>query len=229
MTTTPIERAAAPLPAKPPVLLPFLDRVEAGRALGRRLARFRGQHAVVLGIPRGGVPVAREVALAIDGELDIVVARKLGSPFSPELAVGAVTADGGRFLNEEVIEELAVTPEYLERVTAAQLAEARRRETRFRGGARRPALSGRIVILVDDGLATGATMRAAIRSIRAAHPRRLVVAVPVAAIDISRALLSEVDELTCLATPEPFHAVGAHYAHFEAVPDEEVEAILRGR
>jgi putative phosphoribosyl transferase len=215
--------------ATEPLQLPFRDRVEAGRALAARLAPFRGQHAVVLGIPRGGVPVAREVARAIEGELDIIVARKLGAPFSEELAIGAVTADGARYLNPDVVRDLGVTPEYLERVTATQLAEARRREARFRGGASGPALKDRIVVLVDDGLATGATMQAAVRAVRAAHPRRLVVGVPVAASDTCQALRAAVDELVCLATPEPFYSVGAHYEHFEAVPDAEVEAILKQR
>jgi putative phosphoribosyl transferase len=211
------------------VRLPFQDRLEAGRQLARRLARFRGQRALVLGIPRGGVPVAREVARGIDGELDIVVARKLGAPFSPELAIGAVTADGERYLNQDLVCDLAITPEYLEQETATQLAEARRRESRFRGGASGPSLKERIVILVDDGLATGATMQAAVHSVRAAHPRRLVVAVPVAASDSHQALAREVDELVCLAIPEPFYSVGTHYVRFEAVPDDEVEAILQQR
>jgi putative phosphoribosyl transferase len=184
---------------------------------------------VVLGIPRGGVPVAREVALGIEGELDVVVARKLGAPFSEELAIGAVTADGGRYLHQELVLNLGVSPEYLERVTATQLAEARRREAVFRAWAGGPALKDRIVILVDDGLATGATMRAAIQAVRAAHPRRLVVAVPVAASDACQAISAEVDEFVCLAAPEPFYSVGTHYTHFEAVPDDQVEAILRGR
>lgn len=206
--------------------LPFPDRLEAGRQLARRLEEYRGHHALVLGIPRGGVPVAREVAEGLDGELDVVVARKLGAPFQEELAIGAVTADGGRWLNEELVEQLGVTPEYLERVTALQIAEAKRRESRFRGGAPVPALEGRLVILVDDGLATGATMRAAIRAVRGRGARRLVVAVPVAAVDTSRSLAGEVDELVCLATPEPFWAVGQYYRNFEAVSDDEVEAML---
>ena len=211
------------------VRLPFADRVAAGRMLARRLAQFRGQNPVVLGIPRGGVPVAREVALAIAGQLDIVVARKLGAPFSPELALGAVTADGGRFLNQDLVRDLEVTPEYLEQVTAAQLEEARQRESRFRAGAAGPNLRDRIVILVDDGLATGATMRAAIQAVRAAHPRRVVVAVPVGSSDACQAIAGEVDELICLTTPDPFHSVGAHYERFEAVPDAQVETILRER
>jgi predicted phosphoribosyltransferase len=229
MATKPIEYPTPRPETAEPVSLPFRDRVEAGRALASRLARFQGQHAVVLGIPRGGVPVAREVALAIDGELDIIVARKLGAPFSEELAIGAVTADGGRYLNQDLIRDLGVTPEYLERVTATQLAEARRRESRFRGGAPAPVLKDRIVILIDDGLATGATMRAAIQAVRVARPGRLVVAVPVAASDTCQTLMAEVDEFVSLATPEPFNSVGAHYTHFEAVPDDEVAAILKRR
>jgi putative phosphoribosyl transferase len=229
VATNPVEHWTPQVEATKPVQLPFRDRVEADRVLAARLARFRGQHTVVLGIPRGGVPVAREVALAIEGELDILVARKLGAPFSEELAIGAVTADGGRYVNQDVVQDLGVTPEYLEQVTATQLEEARCRESRFRGGIPGPVLKDRTVILVDDGLATGATMRAAVQAVRAAHPKRLVVAVPVAASDACQALKTAVDEFVSLATPEPFCSVGAHYANFEAVPDAEVAAILKQR
>lgn len=227
MTTRSID---LPIPsAEGLVPLPFPDRLEAGRLLARRLAPFRGQRALVLGIPRGGVPVAREVAQGIDGELDVVVARKLGAPFQEELAIGAVTADGERWLNRELVEQIGVPPDYLERVTALQLVEAKRREARFRGAASPPVIKDRLVIVVDDGLATGATMRAAIRAVRAAGPRKLVVAVPVSAPDTCRLLATEVDEMVCLATPEPFWAVGQYYRNFAAVSDDEVEAILRER
>lgn len=227
MTTQPIDHPTSE--ATEPVPLPFEDRLEAARLLTKRLAGFRGQHALVLGIPRGGVPVAREVALGIEGELDIIVARKLGAPGHEELAIGAVASDGTRYLNQELIDQLGVSAHYLEQVTREQLAEAARRETRFRGGAKAPDVTDRVVILVDDGLATGATMRAAIRSIRESHPRRLIVAVPVGASETCRELAKEVDEVVCLATPEPFCAIGWFYKHFEAVPDERVEAILRQR
>jgi putative phosphoribosyl transferase len=207
--------------------LPFHDRRDAGRRLAARLAPHAGPGTIVLGIPRGGVPVAAEVARALGAELDVVVARKLGAPHNPELAIGAATADGGRWLNEELLGMLGVSPGYLERVTLEEMAEARRREARFRGGRAAPPLAGRIVILVDDGLATGATMRAAARSVRARGPGRLLVAVPVGAADTVEALRDECDEVVCLACPDPFYAVGLHYVDFGQTSDEEVEMLLR--
>jgi predicted phosphoribosyltransferase len=205
----------------------FRDRRDAGARLGERLAALRGQDLLVLAIPRGGVPVADEVARRLDAELDVVVARKLGAPGQPELAIGAVTADGGRYLNEEILRETDADAAYLSRVTAEQMAEARRREARFRGGAAPPRLAGRTVILVDDGLATGATMRAAVRSVRQRRPTRVVVAVPVGSVHACAALAEEADEVVCLATPALFWAVGLHYEDFRPTEDAEVEAILR--
>lgn len=206
----------------------FSDRPEAGRRLARALGRYRGQAVLVLGIPRGGVPVAAAVAERLGAELDIVVARKLGAPGWPELAIGAVTANGGRFLNDDVIQEFRVRPDYLEAVTAAEMAEARRREERLRGGLPVRSIRGRVVIIVDDGLATGATMRAAVRSVRKQQPARLVVAVPVGSREACAALdADDVDEVVCLARPEPFWAVGAYYEHFEPTEDAEVERLLQ--
>jgi putative phosphoribosyl transferase len=205
----------------------FADRRAAGAALAQRLERYRGSHPLVLGLPRGGVPVAAEVARHLDGELDVVVARKLGSPVSPELAIGAVTADGVRFLNTKVIEMLDVPAAYIERVAADQQAEAQRREARFRGGRAPLRVAGRTVILVDDGLATGATMRAAVRAMRTQGPARLVVAVPVGAPDACAALRTEVDEVACLAEPPDFGAVGFYYADFGQVDDAVVEELLQ--
>jgi predicted phosphoribosyltransferase len=207
----------------------FRDRTAAGAALATSLDRYRRQQdrrPLVLGIPRGGVPVAAEVARRLDADLDVVVARKLGSPISPELAIGAVTANGGRYLNEEIIDGLGVSPEYLERVTTEQSEEARRREARFRGG--RPGLevSGRVVIVVDDGLATGATMRAAVRSVRMGRPARLVIAVPVGPVSTCADLRREADEVICLYELDPFWAVGLYYRHFEPTEDAEVTRIL---
>jgi len=204
----------------------FKDREEAGAKLADRLLDHRGKHVVVLGIPRGGVPVAAEIARRLDGELDVVVARKLGAPFSPELAIGAVTADGGRFLNDDVIRELGIDQGYIQRVTEQELKEAGAREQRFRGSRPAVQLAGRVAILVDDGLATGATMRAAVRALRARHPARLVVAVPVGAREACAALRREADEVVCLAEPEPFGAVGVYYQRFDAVPDQVVTQIL---
>ena len=206
--------------------IPFEDRKDAGRSLARRLSKYRGEDGLVLGIPRGGVPVAAEVARALGAELDVVVARKLGAPGQEELAIGAVTADGGEFVNEELVAALRVSDAYLARVRSEQTAEARRREARFRHG--RPALDvrGRVVLLVDDGLATGATMRAAARSVRKAGPAKLVIAVPVGAAETCEALQSEADEVVCPNTPEPFGAVGFFYRDFAATEDAEVERIL---
>jgi predicted phosphoribosyltransferase len=192
------------------------------------LNRYRGQRPVVLGIPRGGVPVAAAVARGLDGELDVVVARKLGAPRHEELAVGAVTADGGRYLNQDIVAALDVSDEYLRQVTDQQMREARSREQRFRGGRAARPLEGRTVILVDDGLATGATMRAAARAVRARRPARLVIAVPLGSADTCEALAAEADDLICPFRPEPFIAIGLHYVDFRQVDDAEVVAILQG-
>ena len=204
----------------------FRDRRHAGDALAAQLERYRGSNALVLGLPRGGVVVAAQVARWLDAELDVVVVRKLGSPMSPELAIGAVTANGGRYLNEEIIAAMGVSDAYIEAVTAEQRAEARRREADLRAQRPAPSIAGRVVILVDDGLATGATMRAAIRSVRQHRPRRLVVAVPVGAPDTCAALRSEVDEVVCPHTPRDFGAVGRFYGEFWQTEDAEVRGLL---
>jgi putative phosphoribosyl transferase len=205
---------------------PFYDRRDAGRALAARLEAYHGTHALVLGLPRGGVVVAAEVARALDAELDVLVVRKLGSPVSAELAIGAVTANGGRFLNEDVIGALNVSEPYIGAVTTIQQAEARRWETIVRGKRPAPLLVGRTVILVDDGLATGATMRAAVRSARQQGPGRLIVAVPVGSTEACAALRGEADEVVCLREPDDFGAVGNWYDHFEQTEDEEVRRLL---
>jgi putative phosphoribosyl transferase len=205
----------------------FRDRKDAGRRLAAYLTAYRDRDALVLGIPRGGVPIAAEVALALNAEMDIVAARKLGSPVSAELAIGAVTANGGRYLDEDAIRELDVSDEYLARVTEEERAEARRREERFRGSRPAPVLKDRVVILVDDGLATGATMRAAVRSALKADPARLVVAVPVAPPQTCTELRREVDEVVCPYETEPFWAVGLFYRNFAPTEDLEVENTLR--
>ena len=204
----------------------FKDRKDAGELLAGCLAEYRDKNVIVLGIPRGGVPVAAEVARGLNADMDIIVARKLGSPVSAELAIGAVTANGGRYLNEEIIRELQVSDEFIDRVTEAQREDARQREERFRGARSAPVLTGRVVILVDDGLATGATMRAAVRSVRKAEPARLVVAVPVAPPQTCAELREEADEVVCPYQPDPFWAIGLFYGDFEQVEDEEVSRIL---
>jgi predicted phosphoribosyltransferase len=205
----------------------FRDRIDAGRQLAERLEVFRKQSPVVFAIPRGGIPVGAEVARRLDTELEVIVARKLGAPFQPELAIGAVTADGERILNQDMIGQLPVSASYLDQVTKREVAEARRREQRFRGNRPVVEVKGRTIILVDDGLATGATMRAAARSLRKRGPGRLVVAVPVGSRDACWALLKDSDEVVCLAQPEPFYAIGLYYDRFEQVEDTEVLRLLK--
>ena len=205
----------------------FHDRGDAGKRLAVALVGYRGQDALILGIPRGGVPVAAEVARGLDGELDVVVARKLGVPIQPELAMGAVTANGAMFLDEEIVAEVGVTKAELEAVIARESAEAKARELRFRDGRPPPRIARRTVIVVDDGLATGATMRAAVHAVRAQHPGRLVVAVPVGSSYARDALKGEADEVICLHAPEPFWAVGLYYDDFQPVEDREVQQMLQ--
>ena len=204
----------------------YRDRIEAGERLAKRLQAYRASDALVLGIPRGGVVVAAALARALDLELDIVVARKLGAPGSPELAIGAVTADGGCFLNKEIVALLGVSDAYIRNINEVEMAEARRRETALRGTRPRSRISNRSVMLVDDGLATGATMHAAARAVREDGPARLIVAVPVGSREACTALAGEVDEVVCLHQPEAFGAVGYYYRDFEPVEDDEVRRQL---
>jgi putative phosphoribosyl transferase len=210
----------------------WADRSEAGRALARELAvefgdgRHPGavQDVVVLGLPRGGVPVAAEVARALGAPLDLMIVRKLGHPLQPELAMGAIASGDVQVLNDEIAAD--VDPAAFERVLARERAELQRRERLYRGDRPQPALEGRRVVLVDDGLATGATMRAAAKAVAARHPARVIVAVPVGAADSLAHLADEVDDVVCLATPEPFIAIGLWYRDFSQVSDDEVRAIL---
>jgi putative phosphoribosyl transferase len=206
---------------------PYHDRIHAGRVLAERLRAYKGKNVLVLGIPRGGVPVAAEVARRLGVDLDVIVARKLGAPGQPELAIGAVTANGGEFLNEDILRAVGASPGYLESARKEQMAEARRRETRFRGDRPVERIQDRVVILVDDGLATGATMRAAIRSVRKHLPARLIVAVPVGSEEAYAALQEEADEVVCASVPQRFVALGFFYQNFEPTEDAEVESILR--
>ena len=204
----------------------FANRVAAGDALAEALTYYRGADVLVLGLPRGGVPVAARVAEALSAELDVIVSRKLTSPISAELAIGAITADGERFLNEGLISELAVSDVYLSAVTDLEQKEARLREAQFRGTRPVPMIAGRIVMLVDDGLATGATMHAAVQSVRKQRPAHLIVAVPVGSREACEALAREADEVVCPWRPEPFGAIGQYYENFVQTSDEAVREIL---
>lgn len=206
----------------------FDDRRDAGRRLAARLLPFRDEAPAVLALPRGGVPVGYEIARALAAPLDVIVVRKLGAPGEPELGIGAVV-DGDSplgVLNEKTMQALGVTQAYLDREVATQLAEIRRRQQLYRSGRTRVPIAGRTAIVVDDGLATGSTMRAALRSVRRADPARLVLAVPVAPPDTLSELATEVDESVCLATPDPFGAVGFFYRDFAQTTDEEVTRLL---
>ena len=204
----------------------YRDRIEAGRRLASALEEYRGPDLLVLGIPRGGVPVAAEVAQALEAELDIVVARKLGAPGQPELAIGAVTENGGRWINEAYVRDLHVSEGYLREEIERKMTEAHEREAHMRAGRAAPRIEGRTVIVVDDGLATGATMRAALRSVRSSKPGRLVMAAPVGSAEACAEMQAEADEVVCLSQPEPFFAVGLHYEHFEPTSEDEVRALL---
>lgn len=207
----------------------FLDRKEAARRLTEKLLRFKGQSSVVLALPRGGVPVGFEIAKALAAPLDLVLVRKIGAPYQPEFAIGAVV-DGPHALtvrNDEVIGFLDVPETYIEEETARQLKEIERRREIYLAGRPRVAVEGRVAILVDDGIATGATARAALQAIRQAKPAKLVLAVPVAPPDTVAMLRKEVDELICLLTPEYFGAISRFYLDFRQVTDDEVIELMK--
>ena len=206
----------------------YTNREAAGQMLARRLMSYAHTDAVVLGIPRGGVPVAKEVADALDAPLDVIVVRKLGAPGQPELGIGAVV-DGDHpraIFNQDIIEHLGVSDEYIEAEIARQLKEVNRRETAYRGGRAKVPLRGKTVIVVDDGIATGSSTRAALRGVRRQKPKRLILAIPVAPAESIEALRSDADEIVCLETPEDFFAVGQFYRDFRQVSDDQVKAIL---
>jgi putative phosphoribosyl transferase len=205
----------------------FRDRAEAGQALADRLGQYAQRDDVlVLGLPRGGIPVAYEVARALGAPLDVFLVRKLGVPGREELAMGAIASGGVRLLNDEVVRTLEIDEATIDRVAAEEQAELRRREVAYRDGRPAPDPSGKVVILVDDGLATGASMRAAVMALRKLQPARIVVAVPVAARSICDDFASEVDQVVCARTPEPFFAVGYWYDDFSQTTDQEVRDLL---
>lgn len=206
----------------------FADRADAGRFLAHQLSRYAGTpDVIVLALPRGGVPIGYEIARVLHAPLDVFIVRKLGVPGQEELAMGAVASGGIRVLNPDVITALGTRAlEAVEQETERELLEVTRREEQYRGKRPFPELQGRTVILVDDGLATGATMRAAARGVRQRQPARLILAVPVAAESTCREMQVEADEVVCALTPEPFFGVGQFYDDFRQMSDEEVRAIL---
>ena len=206
---------------------PFRDRREAGRLLAQQLSGYRGQKTVVLGILRGGIIVAQEIAHALLADLDIVLAHKLRTPGHAELAMGSVAEDGRLFLNEEVVRELDVGEAYIRQEKTRQMAEIRRRTELFRRVHPKVPLAGRIVIVTDDGIATGATTQAAFWAVRLENPEKLIAALPVGPEDTVRRLAEDVDEMLCLRIPPVFAAVGQFYVRFEPVEDEEVLQILK--
>ena len=206
---------------------PFADRVDAGRELAGRLSAYAGRtDVVVLALPRGGVPVAAEVADALHAPLDVYLVRKLGAPGQRELAMGAIASGGVRVVNDDVVRWLRITPEQIDRVAAEEAIELERREAAYRNGRGPADLTGRVVILVDDGLATGSTMRAAVQSVRLRGPSRVVAAVPVGAPSTCQELGAVADEVICARMPEPFSAVGQWYLDFEQTSDDEVRELL---
>lgn len=206
---------------------PFLDRAEAGRLLAGALSEYRGLNTVVLGIPRGGVVVALEVARALGAKLDIVLAHKLRTPGHAELAMGAVAEDGQLFLNREIVREMDVDDDYVQQEKAAQLAEINRRTELIRRVRPKIPVKGKIAIVTDDGVATGATTQAALWAVRMEQPQKLVAAIPVGPEDTIRRLARDVDEMVCLHTPPSFAAVGQFYQQFYPVEDDEVLQILK--
>jgi putative phosphoribosyl transferase len=206
----------------------FRNRSEAGRLLAGALERYKGRPDVlVLALPRGGVPVAYEVATALNAPLDVFIVRKLGVPGHEELAMGAIASGGIRTLNRSVIQQLNIPQQAIDAMAARETEELRRRERLYRGDKPSPAISGRTVILVDDGLATGSTMKAAIAALRRQNPAKIVVAVPTAPADTCEELQREADEVICAVTPEPFYAVGLWYENFEQTTDAEVTELIR--
>ena len=208
----------------------FKNRLQAGQVLARTLAAYAGcADAILLALPRGGVPVAAAMAARLGLPLDIVLVRKLGFPGQEEFAMGAIASGGVCLMQADVVSDCHIPAELIEATARRELKEIARREQCYRAGRAAPALAGRIAILVDDGMATGSTMRVAVQVVRQADAARVVVAVPVASMEACAELSSSADECRCLITPEPFSAVGAWYRHFEQVSDAEVSRLLDAR
>ncbi len=205
----------------------FADRIDAGRKLAGKLSSYANREdTIILGLPRGGVPVAFEIAQRLHAPLDILIVRKIGVPDQEELAMGAIASGGIRVFNTDVIRLLAIPPEAIDAVIAEQEQELIRREQRYRGQRPPPDINNKIVILVDDGLATGATMRAAAQAVRQQNAKKIIVAVPVSSYDTYIDFKHYVDEIICLKTPEPFYSISQWYQHFNQTTDDEVTELL---
>ncbi|WP_292387513.1 phosphoribosyltransferase [Methanosarcina sp. UBA5] len=205
----------------------FKDRVDAGKKLAKELSKYANRSDVlILALPRGGVPVAFEVAKELNVKMDVFIVRKLGVPGNEELAMGAISSDNIRVLNEDVVRSFQIPERVINMVAENELKELERRERTYRRDKPKPEVSGSTVILIDDGLATGATMRAAAAALKTKNPAKIVVAVPTGAPDTCELFRREVDEVICVATPEPFYGVGAWYGNFSQTTDEEVCELL---
>jgi putative phosphoribosyl transferase len=207
----------------------FGDRRDAGKRLARRLDGLELLNPVVLGVPRGGVVVAYEVSRALDAPLDVLIPRKIGAPSNPEMAIGALAQDGTLVVDQALVAAMGVPEAYIREEAERQQVEIGRRLSLYRQGAPAIGLEGAAVIVVDDGIATGATILAALRGLRSARPAKVILCVPVAPPDTLQRLLPEADEIICLATPDPFYAVGQFYRHFDQTLDEEVVDLIKRR
>ncbi|MEA5563924.1 phosphoribosyltransferase [Anabaena sp. UHCC 0399] len=206
----------------------FKDRTAAGQVLASKLADYANcPDVLVLALPRGGVPVAFEIAQALNAPLDVLVVRKLGVPDNPELAMGAIASGGVRIINQQVVNDINISEEVIARVAAQEQRELERRESMYRGDEPFPELTGRKVILVDDGLATGATMWAAVIAVRQKNPQEIVIAVPVAALETYQQLQTKVEKMVCITTPSQFYSVGMWYEDFPQTTDAEVRELLK--
>lgn len=219
---------SAKAPVQDSIELPFANRRQAGRLLAQQLIDLEKERPLVLALPRGGVPVAFEIAEKLDAELDLLLVRKIGAPHHPEYGIGAVVdgQDPQVLINSDIVDKLGVPTGYIHNEAHKQLREIERRRTEYLAGRKRAPAVGRTVIIVDDGIATGSTVRAALRAVRKEKPAKLILAVPVGAPDTILSLQRECDEVICLVTPDPFYAVGAHYEDFEQTSDEEVRQLL---
>jgi predicted phosphoribosyltransferase len=223
----PLSIQKAPCGARKEGAMGFHDRIDAGRKLAARLKAYADRpDVIVLALPRGGAPVGFEVAQALHAPLDVFLVRKLGLPEQPELAMGAIATGGVRVINDEVVRRLRIPPELLDEVAEEEIQELKRRERRYRGNRPPPDVRGKIVILVDDGLATGSTMRAAVAALRQQKPARIVVGVPVGAAETCEELEREAVEVVCVHMPDPFYAVGLWYGDFAQTTDDEVRHLL---